>query len=364
MTKGVRSLPAARSDPGHLQTSADDTVKDGPTFICQIGRLEFRPPDACSPVWPFPNSSVLLRRVRAARAVRKPRPSSSAVREGSLSASQCPPQTQRDDFAGSQAVSGQQHQKGVIPSANWRSNLDGSLPRRPEPPRDAAPKEFAHRHRSVVRSRYCSDRGRFVRCHANSARSFEGTPCSPRSFADANPCKRCCRCASTSRTPKCARLSCSPRGPSSARNSNACFVRFDRVTDATRATPASTCRILVPDRSEMPRWPSLGWLQRANVHAPAARTRSRQFCCGDAIRKRCADSVRAAYANFEAPNVGSRRTPAHGPLRRRYISSQGNQQTAAQSTSSAVEAPRRNGLFLGDFRIRPIGTQSKSIQWT
>src|SRR5580658_5730037 len=86
--------------------------------------------------------------------------------------------------------------------------------------------------------------------------------------------------------------------------------------------------------------------------------------CGDAIRKRYADPVRAAYANFEAPDVGSHRTPAHGPPRRRYISSQGNQQTAAQSTSSAVEAPRHNGLFLGDFRIRPIGTQSKSIQWT
>jgi hypothetical protein len=115
----------------------------------------------------------------------------------------------------------------------------------------------------------------------------------------------------------------------------------------TRATPASMRRILVPDRSEMLRWPSLGWLQRANVHAPAARTRSRQFCCGDAIRKRYVDPVRAACANFEVPSVGSRRTPAHGPPRRRYISSQGNQQTAAQSTSSAVEAPRHSGLFLG-----------------
>ena len=32
-------------------------------------------------------------------------------------------QTQRDDFTGSQAVSGQQRQKGVIPSANRRAVL-------------------------------------------------------------------------------------------------------------------------------------------------------------------------------------------------------------------------------------------------
>src|ERR1035438_6651044 len=38
MTKGVRALPAPRSHSGHLQTSADDTVKDGPAFIWLIGR--------------------------------------------------------------------------------------------------------------------------------------------------------------------------------------------------------------------------------------------------------------------------------------------------------------------------------------
>src|ERR1035441_7817900 len=37
--------------------------------------------------------------------------------------------------------------------------------------------------------------------------------------------------------------------------------------------------------------------------------------------------VRAAYANFEAPIARSPRTPAHGPPRRRYISSPGNEQT-------------------------------------
>src|SRR5260370_3126240 len=42
MTKGVRSLPAARSDPSHLQTSADDTVKNGSALICLIGRLELQ----------------------------------------------------------------------------------------------------------------------------------------------------------------------------------------------------------------------------------------------------------------------------------------------------------------------------------
>src|ERR1022692_3891197 len=131
------------------------------------------------PIWPFPNSSVLLRRVRAARAVRKPRPSSSAALEGSLSASQCPPAAARRfrRLAGRKWPTASKRRSPVGQSA---SSLDEWLPRRSEPPRDAVPKEFAHRHRSVARSRYCSDRGRFVRCRANSARSFEGTPCSPR----------------------------------------------------------------------------------------------------------------------------------------------------------------------------------------
>src|ERR1035438_7719824 len=42
MPNRVRSRPAGRSDPGHLQTSADDTIKDGPAFICLIGRLELQ----------------------------------------------------------------------------------------------------------------------------------------------------------------------------------------------------------------------------------------------------------------------------------------------------------------------------------
>src|SRR6266545_2234689 len=42
MTKGVRALPPTRSDSGHLQTSADDTVQDGPALICLIGRPELQ----------------------------------------------------------------------------------------------------------------------------------------------------------------------------------------------------------------------------------------------------------------------------------------------------------------------------------
>src|ERR1039458_8035521 len=42
MTKGVGALPATRSDSGHLQTSADDTVKDRPAFICLIGRPDLQ----------------------------------------------------------------------------------------------------------------------------------------------------------------------------------------------------------------------------------------------------------------------------------------------------------------------------------
>src|SRR3984893_8533055 len=80
------------------------------------------PLDACSPVWPFPSSSVLLHRVRKARAVRKPR-RFRVPHAKDLFLPINVLQTQRDDFAGSQAVSGQQHQKGVIPSANRRAIL-------------------------------------------------------------------------------------------------------------------------------------------------------------------------------------------------------------------------------------------------
>src|SRR6202522_2879116 len=100
------------------------------------------PPDACSPVWPFPNKSVLLRRVRAARAVGKPRPSSSAAREGSLSASQCPPDAARRfrRLAGRKLPTASKRRNPVGQSA---SNLDESLPRQPAPPLDAAAQEFA-----------------------------------------------------------------------------------------------------------------------------------------------------------------------------------------------------------------------------
>src|ERR1022692_3201338 len=92
------------------------------------------PLDARSPVWPFPNSSVLLHQVRAARAVRKPRPSSSAAREGSLFASQCPPDATRRfrRLAGRKWPKASKRRNPVGQSAN---SLDESLPRRSEPPR-------------------------------------------------------------------------------------------------------------------------------------------------------------------------------------------------------------------------------------
>ena len=42
ITKGVRALPSARSDSSHLQTSADDTIKDRSVFIAPIRRLDLQ----------------------------------------------------------------------------------------------------------------------------------------------------------------------------------------------------------------------------------------------------------------------------------------------------------------------------------
>ena len=112
MTKGVRSLPAARSDPGHLQTSADDTVKDGPALICLIGRLELQkylsPLALRSGLFQiaqycfagFAQQGQFGNRTR----LRVPHAKDLLLPVNVL-------QTQRDDFAGSQAVSGQRIKK-------------------------------------------------------------------------------------------------------------------------------------------------------------------------------------------------------------------------------------------------------------
>src|ERR1017187_2980234 len=124
MTKGVRALPAARSDSGHLQTSADDTVKNRPAFICLIGRPDlqkylstlalrsglFQIAQYC--FTRFAQQGQFGNRAR----LRVPHAKDLFLPVNVL-------QTQRDDFAGSQAVSGQKHQKGVIPSANRRTVL-------------------------------------------------------------------------------------------------------------------------------------------------------------------------------------------------------------------------------------------------
>src|SRR5664279_2083307 len=124
MTKGVRSLPTARSNPGHLQTSADDTVQDGPALIWLIGRLELQKYLSILALRPglfqiaqycfagFAQQGQFGNRAR----LRVPHAKDLFLPVNVL-------QTQRDDFAGSQAVSGQQHQKGVIPSANRRAVL-------------------------------------------------------------------------------------------------------------------------------------------------------------------------------------------------------------------------------------------------
>src|ERR1017187_6820690 len=128
MTKGVRALPATRSDSGHLQTSADDTVKDGPAFICLIGRPDlqkylstlglrsglFQIAQYC--FTGFAQQGQFGNRAR----LRVPHAKDLFLPVDVL-------QTQRDDFTGSQAVSGQQRQKGVIPSANRRAVLTSSF---------------------------------------------------------------------------------------------------------------------------------------------------------------------------------------------------------------------------------------------
>src|SRR5664279_2171824 len=124
MTKGVRSLPAARSDPGHLQTSADDTVKDGPALICLIGRLVLQKylstlalRSSLFQIAQYCFAGLAQQGQFGNRArLRVPHANDLFLPVNVL-------QTQRDDFAGSQAVSGQQHQKGVIPSSNRRAVL-------------------------------------------------------------------------------------------------------------------------------------------------------------------------------------------------------------------------------------------------
>src|ERR1017187_5291199 len=106
MTKGVRALPAARSDSGHLQTSADDTVKNRPAFICLIGRPDlqkylstlalrsglFQIAQYC--FTRFAQQGQFGNRAR----LRVPHAKDLFLPVNVL-------QTQRDDFAGSQAVS-------------------------------------------------------------------------------------------------------------------------------------------------------------------------------------------------------------------------------------------------------------------
>ena len=266
MTKGVRPLPTAGRDPGHLQTSADDTVQDGPAFICLMGAWVANTSRRLLSVWPFqiaqycfagfaqPGQFGNRARLRVSHSRGSHCQSMSSRRNATISR-----------LAGRKWPTASKRRNPVVQSA---SSLDESS-RQSEPPRDAVPKEFAHRHRSVVRSRYCSDRGRFARCRANSARSFEGTPCSPRSFPDAYPCNAA---AGAHRHPERASAQGSlAHHAAQAQSGTPTLVLYASTASQmpTRATPASTRRILVPDRSEMPRWPSRGGCNGPmSVHQP------------------------------------------------------------------------------------------------
>src|SRR5260370_37196339 len=129
MTKGVRCLTAARRDPGHLQTSADDTLKDGPALICLIGRLELQ---KYLSTLALRSGLFQITQYCFAGFAQQGQFGNRARLRVSHSKDLFLPvnvlQTQRDDFAGSQAVSGQQHQKRVIPSAHRRAVLTSRFP--------------------------------------------------------------------------------------------------------------------------------------------------------------------------------------------------------------------------------------------
>src|SRR5215831_6400906 len=124
MAKGVRALPSAWSDSSHLQTSADDTIKDRSVFIGPIRRLDLQKQLSMLARW---STLLQIAQHRFADFTKqrqfgfRPRLRVPHVKDLFLPVDVL--QTQGDNFAGSQAISGQQHQKGVIPAANRRAVL-------------------------------------------------------------------------------------------------------------------------------------------------------------------------------------------------------------------------------------------------
>src|ERR1039457_6699052 len=259
MTKGVGALPAAGTDSGHLQTSADDTVEDRPASICLIGRLDlqkhlptralrsglFQIAQYCFAG--FGQQGQFENRAR----LRVPHSKDLFLPVNVL-------QPQRDDFAGSQAVSGQQHQKGVVPSANRRTvltsrfhdglNLLGTQCRRnllividPWPDHGAAQiessssaamqiaQEASKAHRVALDSSPTQTLATLlqVRIDVANAQLRKALLLATRPQLSQEPQGLCCYASTVSLMP-------------------------------AHATPASTRHIPVPDRGEMPRWPLLG----------------------------------------------------------------------------------------------------------
>src|ERR1039457_1706761 len=259
MTKGVRALPAARSDSAIFRRAPMTQLRIDPPFICLIGRPDlqkylstlalrsglFQIAQYC--FTRFAQQGQFGNRAR----LRVPHAKDLFLPVNVL-------QTQRDDFAGSQAVSGQKHQKGVIPSANRRTvltsrfhdglNLLGTQCRRnllividPWSDHGAAQiessssaamqiaQEASKAHRVALDSSPTQTLATMlqVRIDVANAQLRKALLLATRPQLSQEPQGLCCYASTVSLMP-------------------------------AHATPASTRHIPVPDRGEMPRWPLLG----------------------------------------------------------------------------------------------------------
>lgn len=168
------------------------------------------------------------------------------------------------------------------------------------------------------------------------------------------PLPRFCTYASISPTPSCARLTWSPRGPSSVRNSRACVVRFDRVADAS---PRRFCI-----HASYP-WTRSRW--NASVAVVGAATTG-QCPCTSRKNPLMAVLWRRRHSTALLGSRPYRLRQLRSSHRRKSSNSagatasmaihfsQGNHETAEQPTGSAAESARHTARISADPKILPI----------